>query len=56
MNIYPPFMSLQPGYHRGARMAKLAKAAPLKGAAPKGACGFESRSGHFLLCLAILFG
>ena len=27
-------------------MAKLAKAAPLKGAAPSGACGFESRPGH----------
>src|SRR6185295_1631728 len=29
-----------------ARVAKLAKAAPLKGAAPYGACGFESRPGH----------
>lgn len=29
-----------------ARVAKLAKAAPLKGAAPHGACGFESRPGH----------
>ena len=29
-----------------ARVAKLAKAAPLKGAAPSGACGFESRPGH----------
>src|SRR5262245_22628717 len=34
------------GYHAAARVAKLAKAAPLKGAAPLGACGFESRPGH----------
>jgi RNA polymerase sigma factor (sigma-70 family) len=34
------------GYHRRARVAKLAKAAALKAAAPLGACGFESRPGH----------
>lgn len=34
------------GYHRLARVAKLAKAAALKAAAPSGACGFESRPGH----------
>jgi hypothetical protein len=35
------------GYHRQARMAKPVNAAALKVAAPFGACGFESRSGHF---------
>jgi hypothetical protein len=37
------------GYHRLARVAKLAKAAALKAAAPYGACGFESRPGHYLI-------
>src|SRR5262245_34261819 len=34
------------GYHRWARVAKRARAAPLQGAAPSGACGFESRPGQ----------
>lgn len=36
-------------------MAKLAKAAALKAAAPSGACGFESRPGHPLHANCINF-